>query len=97
MSYIGSNHVRAAHAYGGDCVDPLRGDASNLAGLIAATAWAIGLAVGLFALIAGHDGLAAVAAIMALLAPWLGLGWMVHGRHRVDNSERLFGGSPQQT
>jgi hypothetical protein len=53
--------------------------------------------VGLFALIAGHGAVAAVAAVTGLLAPWLGLGWMVHGRYWVDNSERLFRSGPPQT
>ncbi len=93
MRYIGSDQLRAADAHGGDYLD----EAPNLAGLIAAAAWAVGLAVGLFALIAGHAAVAAVAAVMALLAPWLGLGWMVHGRYRVDNSERLFRSGPQRS
>jgi hypothetical protein len=93
MRYVGSDHIRAAHAHAGDYID----DAPTLAGLIAAAAWAVGLAVGLCALIAGHAAVAAVAAVMGFLAPWLGLGWVVHGRHRVDNSERLFRSGPQQT
>jgi hypothetical protein len=85
MTYIGSEHVRATYARGGDAVDSLRGEAPNLTGLIAAAVWAAGLAVGLCALIAGHAAVAAVAGVMGLLAPWLGLGWVVHGRHRADN------------
>lgn len=90
MRYIGSDHVRAARTHGGDYVGPLMVEAPNLTGLIAAAAWAVGLAVGLCALIAGHAVLAAVAGVMGLLAPWLGLGWVVQGRDRADNSERLF-------
>jgi hypothetical protein len=59
----------------------------SVPGLIAAAAWAIGLAVGLGALIAGHPVLGAVAAVMGLLAPWLGLGWIEHTHHRVDDAE----------
>jgi hypothetical protein len=59
----------------------------SVPGLLAAAAWAIGLAVGLGALIAGHPVLAAVAAIMGLMAPWLGLGWIEHTHHRVDGAE----------
>jgi hypothetical protein len=62
-------------------------DGPSVPGLVAAAAWAIGLAVGLGALIAGHPVLAAVAAIMGLMAPWFGLGWIEHTHRRVDDAE----------
>jgi hypothetical protein len=61
-------------------------ESPSVPGLVAAAAWAIGLAVGLGALIAGHPVLAAVAAIMGLLAPWLGLGWIEHTRAVVTTT-----------
>jgi hypothetical protein len=68
-------------------------ESPSVAGLVAAAAWAIGLAVGLGALIAGHPVMAAVAAIMGLMAPWLGLGWIEHTLAvRVDDAELVSAG-----
>lgn len=54
----------------------------SVPGIVAAAVWAIGLALGLSALIAGHP----VAAIMGLMAPWLGLGWIEHTRAVVSKT-----------
>jgi hypothetical protein len=92
MNYTGRGPVDDAHVRTGEFVE----DGPTVPGLVAAAAWAIGLAVGLFALVAGHPVVAAVAAVMGLLAPWLGLGWVVHTRRRVDDADLSFAGRPLQ-
>jgi hypothetical protein len=52
----------------------------GLPGLAAAVVWVVGLAVGFFALFAGHVGLANVVLGVALVAPWLGVAWRLRGR-----------------
>jgi hypothetical protein len=52
-------------------------------GLLAAAAWAIGLAIGLIALTSGHELLAGVALVLAIISPWFGLAWVALGQ-RAD-------------
>jgi hypothetical protein len=44
-----------------------------LLGLAAVAVWAVSLAIGLFELLVGHEGVAIVALIVSVVAPWLGL------------------------
>lgn len=44
-----------------------------LLGLAAVAVWAISLAIGLFELLVGHEGVAIGALIVSVVAPWLGL------------------------
>lgn len=44
-----------------------------LLGLAGVVVWAVSLAVGLFELLMGHEGVAIVALIVSVVAPWLGL------------------------
>ncbi|OBF51890.1 hypothetical protein A5756_18945 [Mycobacterium sp. 852002-53434_SCH5985345] len=44
-----------------------------LLGLAAVVVWALSLAVGLFELLFGHEGVAIVALTVSVVAPWLGL------------------------
>ncbi|UXA06894.1 hypothetical protein KXD96_01590 [Mycobacterium sp. SMC-2] len=44
-----------------------------LLGLVAVVVWAVSLAVGLFELLVGHEGVAIVALVVSVVAPWLGL------------------------
>ncbi|OJZ75727.1 hypothetical protein BRW65_04130 [Mycobacterium paraffinicum] len=46
---------------------------SPLLGLAAVAVWAVSLAIGLFELLAGHEGVAIGALIVSVVAPWLGL------------------------
>jgi hypothetical protein len=48
----------------------------NVPGLVAAAAWAVALAGGLVALIAGHDMVAAVVLVLGVMAPWFGVAWV---------------------
>jgi hypothetical protein len=53
-------------------------------GLVAGAVWLVGLVVGVSELVAGHLLVAAVAVILALVAPWLGLAWNLHASLRAD-------------
>ena len=53
-------------------------------GLVAATVWLVGLVVGGSALVAGDALVGGVSAVLALVAPWLGLAWNLHARLRAD-------------
>ena len=44
-----------------------------LLGLAAVAVWAVSLAIGLFELLVGHEGVAIGALIVSVVAPWLGL------------------------
>ncbi|CQD05170.1 hypothetical protein BN000_01005 [Mycobacterium europaeum] len=44
-----------------------------LLGLAAVAVWAASLALGLFGLLLGHEGIAIAALIVSVVAPWLGL------------------------
>ncbi len=44
-----------------------------LLGLAAVAVWAVSLAVGLFELLVGHEGIAIAALIVSVVAPWVGL------------------------
>jgi hypothetical protein len=59
-------------------------------GLVAAAVWLVGLVVSVFELVAGHLLVAAVAVVLALVAPWLGLAWNLHARLRADGVPQPF-------
>jgi hypothetical protein len=65
-----------------DTSGPLR---PSIPGLVAAAIWAVGLAVGVLALVAGHAGVAVVALLLAVAAPWFGLAWVSRGKRRAFN------------
>ncbi|OBH10616.1 MULTISPECIES: hypothetical protein [unclassified Mycobacterium] len=44
-----------------------------LLGLAAVGVWAVSLAIGLFELLIGHEGIGIAALIVSVVAPWLGL------------------------
>jgi hypothetical protein len=80
---------------GGDAGGPARSALSipsegtvNVPGLVAAAAWAIALAGGLVALIAGHDMVAAVVLVLGVMAPWFGVAWVSHS-HRGTSDETV--------
>jgi hypothetical protein len=57
----------------------------SVAGFVAAGIWAVGLVVGVLALMTGHAGVAVVALILAVGAPWAALAWVSHGQRRTYN------------
>ena len=61
--------------------------AVNVPGLIAAAAWAIALAGGLVALIAGQDMVAAVVLVLGVMAPWFGVAWVSHSDRGAPSDE----------
>jgi Flp pilus assembly protein TadB len=54
---------------------------------LAAVVWLIGLVLGLLALIAGDAGVAIVALVGAVVAPWVGIGWISRSRREVHNDQ----------
>lgn len=52
------------------------GESLSLPGLLAAATWAIGLVIGLVAMMHGHELVAGVSLVLAILAPWFGLAWL---------------------
>jgi hypothetical protein len=54
-------------------------------GLVAAAVWALGLAVGMVALVTGHVGAAIVALLLAVAAPWFGRAWVSRSQRRAYN------------
>ena len=62
-------------------------------GLVAAAGWAVGVAVGVSALVTGHAGVAVVALVVAVVAPWLGVAWVSRGRRRAYHVALYLHGS----
>ncbi len=58
---------------------------SSIPGLVAAAVWAVGLAVGVLALVTGHVGAAVVALLLAVVAPWFGLACVSRSQRRAFN------------
>jgi hypothetical protein len=79
MVYLGTN----TFAHGATMTsDPGDGDIS-LPGLLAAATWAVGLVLGLLALTSGHELLAGLSLVLAIMSPWFGLAFLAHGQ-RAD-------------
>src|SRR5690349_7244185 len=62
------------------------GEKVSVRGLVVAAAWALGLAVGLTALAIGHQVVAVVALVLAVMAPGLGLAWVSHTRRAAPDA-----------
>lgn len=58
-------------------------------GLVAAAAWAVALAAGLVALIAGHDMVAAVVLVLGVMAPWFGVAWVARSGRPAPADEAV--------
>jgi hypothetical protein len=69
---------------------PLR---PSIPGLVAAAIWAVGLAVGVLALVIGHPGAAIVALLAAVAAPWFGLASVSRSQRRAFNVAVFLHGS----
>jgi hypothetical protein len=65
----------------------------SVPGLVAAAIWALGLVIGVLALVNGHAGAAVVALVMAVAAPWFGLAWISHSQRRAYNVALYLHGS----
>jgi hypothetical protein len=55
----------------------------SVPGLVAAAIWALGLVIGVLALVNGNAGVAVAALVMAVAAPWFGLAWISHSQRRA--------------
>jgi hypothetical protein len=58
----------------------------GIPGRVAAALWALGVLVGVLALLTGHAGLAIMGLVLAVAAPWFGLAWVSHSHRRADGS-----------
>lgn len=64
--------------------------AVSVPGLVAAATWAIGLAIGLAAMAAGHELLAGVSLVLAIMSPWLGLAWVARNQRADMRRQRAL-------
>lgn len=62
--------------------------AVSVPGLVAAATWAVGLVIGLVAMAVGHELLAGVSLVLAIMSPWLGLGWVARNERADMRRER---------
>jgi Flp pilus assembly protein TadB len=83
------DRAHTVHSRAGESID----DRRTLLGLVTAAVWLVGLAVGGFALVAGHPVVAAVSVVLALVSPWFGLAWNLHARLRADDGKLPFTGN----
>jgi hypothetical protein len=67
-----------------------RREAGAGTGLAAAVAWAIGLVVGVFGLLAGHAGVVIAASVIVVVAPLLGVAWASYGQRRPGRRAGRF-------
>src|ERR1700730_12813806 len=75
MVYTGGDAGGSAH--GALAIPSVPSESTvNVPGLVAAAAWAVALAGGVVALIAGHDMVAAVVLVLGVMAPWFGVAWV---------------------
>jgi hypothetical protein len=65
----------------------------SVPGLVAAAIWALGLVIGVLALVNGNAGVAIVALVIAVAAPWFGLAWISHCQRRAYNVALYLHGS----
>lgn len=65
----------------------LHGQDFRVSGLVVAAVWAVGLAIGVIALLTGHSGAAIAALGVAASGPWLGLAWAARGQHGPFNGD----------
>ena len=61
--------------------------------LVATATWAVGLSVGVVALLGGQVAMAIVALVVAVVAPLLGLAWVSQGQRRIYNVALYLHGS----
>lgn len=61
-------------------------DDFRLPGLTAAAIWIVCLATGVFALLAAQAGMAIVALVVAVVAPWVAMAWVSRAQRHAYNS-----------
>ena len=87
MVYLATDTFGHGAAVSSDSGD----DTVSVPGLVAAGAWALGLMVGLVALATGHQLIAGVALILAIMSPWFGLAWVSRGQRREAHARLITG------
>ncbi|MGB9222493.1 hypothetical protein [Mycobacterium sp.] len=85
MVYTGGDAGGSAHS----ALPISRQSTVNVPGLVAAAAWAVALAGGLVALIAGHVMVAAVVLVLGVMAPWFGVAWVSHSGRPAPADEAV--------
>jgi hypothetical protein len=65
----------------------------SIPGPVAAAIWALGLVIGVLPLVNGNAGVAVVALVMAVAAPWFGLAWISQCQRRAYNVALYLHGS----
>jgi hypothetical protein len=65
----------------------------SVPGLVATVGWAVGFVVGVWALVTGHAGVAVLALVVAVVAPWFGVAWVSRGRRRAYHVALYLHGS----
>lgn len=86
MAYITSEEFATERTVVGHSGD----DTISIPGVIVAVFWAIGLVVGVAALSSGHYLAAGIALVLAIIAPWVGLAWMVRTPDEGAAPERVL-------
>jgi Flp pilus assembly protein TadB len=84
MVYLGTD----TFAHGPAMTSDSGGQTVSVPGLLAAGAWTVGLIIGLIAIAAGHDLLAGVALVLAIVSPWFGLAWVSHNQRSDMRRQR---------
>jgi hypothetical protein len=64
--------------------------AVSVPGVVAATAWVVGLVIGLAAMAAGHELLAGVSLVVAIMSPWIGLAWVARQQRADMRRQRVL-------
>lgn len=60
-------------------------DDFRVPGLAAAAIWIVGVATGVLALLAAHAGMAIVALVVAVVAPWGAMAWVSRAQRNAFN------------
>jgi hypothetical protein len=101
MVYLGTDTV----AHGPVVTSDSNQRTVSVPGLLAAATWTVGLVIGLIAVAAGHDLLAGLALILAIMSPWFGVAWVSRAQRcdmrrqrnaaRTSQAESYEGGWPR--
>ncbi|MDP7706441.1 hypothetical protein [Mycobacterium sp. TY815] len=86
MVYIGTDPLVHGPATTSDSGER----AVSVPGLVAAATWAVGLVIGLVAMASGHELLAGVALVLAIMSPWLGLAWVARTQRADMRRQRAL-------
>ncbi|MBX9640285.1 MAG: hypothetical protein K2X97_11320 [Mycobacteriaceae bacterium] len=83
-------HGTTPHVHGPAWTSDFDERAVCVPGVVAAATWAVGLTIGLAAMAVGHDLLAGVSLVVAIISPWLGLAWVARNRRADMRRQRAL-------